>query len=42
MLNMNAELKIATWNVRGMCNKETQKEVRKFIADEKLSVCAVL
>ncbi|GJY90847.1 RNA-directed DNA polymerase, eukaryota, reverse transcriptase zinc-binding domain protein [Tanacetum coccineum] len=30
------------WNVRGMCNKETQKEVKKFIGDEKLSICATL
>ncbi|GJX71997.1 RNA-directed DNA polymerase, eukaryota, reverse transcriptase zinc-binding domain protein [Tanacetum coccineum] len=30
------------WNVRGMCNKETQKEVKRFICDERLSVCATL
>lgn len=42
MLNLNSELKIATWNVRGMCNKDMQKEVKKFIMEEKLSVCATL
>ncbi|GJX09403.1 RNA-directed DNA polymerase, eukaryota, reverse transcriptase zinc-binding domain protein [Tanacetum coccineum] len=39
---LNAEIKITAWNVRGMCNKETQKEVKKFICDEKLSICATL
>ncbi|PWA89776.1 RNA-directed DNA polymerase, eukaryota, Reverse transcriptase zinc-binding domain protein [Artemisia annua] len=30
------------WNVRGMCNKYMQKDVKRFINDEKLSVCAVI
>ena len=42
MTTMNKELKMASWNVRGMCNKDMQKEVKKFISDEKLSICAVL
>ncbi|GJU81689.1 RNA-directed DNA polymerase, eukaryota, reverse transcriptase zinc-binding domain protein [Tanacetum coccineum] len=42
MTDTNNDLRIAVWNVRGMCNSTTQKEVRKFIAEEKLSICAVL
>ncbi|GJX06151.1 RNA-directed DNA polymerase, eukaryota, reverse transcriptase zinc-binding domain protein [Tanacetum coccineum] len=33
---------IATWNVRGLCNRDMQKQVKKFISDEGLSICAVL
>ncbi|GJS35094.1 RNA-directed DNA polymerase, eukaryota, reverse transcriptase zinc-binding domain protein, partial [Tanacetum coccineum] len=32
----------AAWNVRGMCNRETQKEVKKFINEEKLNICTTL
>ncbi|GKA41367.1 RNA-directed DNA polymerase, eukaryota, reverse transcriptase zinc-binding domain protein [Tanacetum coccineum] len=28
----------AAWNVRGMCNRETKKEVKKFINEEKLNI----
>ncbi|GJV32918.1 RNA-directed DNA polymerase, eukaryota, reverse transcriptase zinc-binding domain protein [Tanacetum coccineum] len=34
--------KMAAWNVRGMCNRDMQKDVKKFIRDEKLSICAAL
>ncbi|GJY71725.1 hypothetical protein Tco_0475428 [Tanacetum coccineum] len=33
---------MAAWNVRGMCSKEMQKEAKKFIKDEKLSIYAPL
>ena len=39
---MNIELKVAAWNVRGMCNKEMQKDVKKFISSEGLHICALL
>nr|GEV10588.1 RNA-directed DNA polymerase, eukaryota, reverse transcriptase zinc-binding domain protein [Tanacetum cinerariifolium] len=42
MTDTNNDLRITAWNVRGMCNSTTQKEVRNFIAEEKLSICAVL
>ncbi|GJX69407.1 RNA-directed DNA polymerase, eukaryota, reverse transcriptase zinc-binding domain protein [Tanacetum coccineum] len=34
--------KIAAWNVRGMCNRDMQKDVKKLIRDENLSICVVL
>ncbi|GJV18645.1 hypothetical protein Tco_1367665 [Tanacetum coccineum] len=34
--------KMTAWNVRGMCNRDMQKDVKKFIRDEKLSICVVL
>lgn len=36
MTTLNTDMKIASWNVRGICNKATQKEAKKVIADEKL------
>ena len=36
------DLKIATWNIRGLSNSDKQKEVKKFIAEEKLQMCAIL
>ncbi|GJX28468.1 RNA-directed DNA polymerase, eukaryota, reverse transcriptase zinc-binding domain protein [Tanacetum coccineum] len=30
------------WNIRGLSTSEKHKEVRKFISDESLSVCAVI
>ena len=39
---MNIELKVAAWNVRGMCNKEMQKDVKKCISSEGLHICDVL
>ena len=36
------DLKIATWNIRGMCNEIKQNEVMKFIENEKVQVCAVI
>ncbi|GJR27110.1 RNA-directed DNA polymerase, eukaryota, reverse transcriptase zinc-binding domain protein [Tanacetum coccineum] len=33
---------MVAWNVRGMCNRDMQKEFRKFISDEKLNICAAL
>jgi hypothetical protein len=42
MAVMNKDFKIAVWNVRGMCNSDMQKDVKRFIADEKLSMCAVI
>ncbi|PWA47872.1 RNA-directed DNA polymerase, eukaryota, Reverse transcriptase zinc-binding domain protein [Artemisia annua] len=41
-MDLNADMKIAAWNVRGMCNNDMKKEVRKFIKEENLSVCATL
>ena len=42
MTDMNAELRVATWNVWGMCNKDMQKEDKKFITTEKLNICTVV
>ncbi|GKB59327.1 RNA-directed DNA polymerase, eukaryota, reverse transcriptase zinc-binding domain protein [Tanacetum coccineum] len=39
---MNTDLRMVAWNLKDMCNKEMQKEVKKFICDEKLSICFVL
>ncbi|PWA74759.1 RNA-directed DNA polymerase, eukaryota, Reverse transcriptase zinc-binding domain protein [Artemisia annua] len=36
------DLKIGCWNIRGMGTYDKQKEMRNFISDEKLHVCAVL
>lgn len=36
------EFKIGCWNIRGMCTTEKQKEVRNFIAKERLGICAVI
>ncbi|GKB34451.1 RNA-directed DNA polymerase, eukaryota, reverse transcriptase zinc-binding domain protein [Tanacetum coccineum] len=35
--DLNSEFRMATWNVRGLSNKDMQKQVKKFISDEKLS-----
>ncbi|XP_071687068.1 uncharacterized protein [Rutidosis leptorrhynchoides] len=32
----------ASWNIRGMCQVDKQKEVAKFIKDEHLCMCAVI
>ncbi|PWA79019.1 ATPase, F1/V1/A1 complex, alpha/beta subunit, Zinc knuckle CX2CX4HX4C [Artemisia annua] len=39
---MNNEMKMAVWNVRGMCNKEMQKDVKKFIRNANLHICATI
>lgn len=36
------DLKIGTWNIRGLSTPDKQKEVRNFIVEEKLQVCVVL
>ncbi|GKD43550.1 RNA-directed DNA polymerase, eukaryota, reverse transcriptase zinc-binding domain protein [Tanacetum coccineum] len=36
------EFKIGCWNIRGLSTSEKQTEVRKFISDESLSMCAVI
>ncbi|PWA97295.1 hypothetical protein CTI12_AA030020 [Artemisia annua] len=36
------DMKIATWNIRGLSNPDKQKEVKKFIAEENLQMCAIL
>ncbi|GJW67845.1 RNA-directed DNA polymerase, eukaryota, reverse transcriptase zinc-binding domain protein [Tanacetum coccineum] len=36
------ELKIASWNIRGLGTSEKQKEVKKLIADEDISICGIL
>ena len=36
------DLKIGTWNIRGLSTLDKQKEVRKFIMEEKIQVCAIL
>ncbi|GJX69517.1 RNA-directed DNA polymerase, eukaryota, reverse transcriptase zinc-binding domain protein [Tanacetum coccineum] len=36
------ELKIATWNIRGIGTKDKKDVVKKLIMDQKLDVCAVL
>ncbi|GJV92605.1 RNA-directed DNA polymerase, eukaryota, reverse transcriptase zinc-binding domain protein [Tanacetum coccineum] len=36
------DFKCATWNIRGMCIEDKQKEVKELIINENLSVCAVL
>nr|GEU51815.1 hypothetical protein [Tanacetum cinerariifolium] len=42
MNTSSSDFRMAAWNVRGMCNRDMQKDVKKFISDEKLSICAVL
>ncbi|GJS30419.1 RNA-directed DNA polymerase, eukaryota, reverse transcriptase zinc-binding domain protein [Tanacetum coccineum] len=42
VLAQHYELKVAAWNVGGMCNKAKQKEVKRFIRQENLNVCALL
>ncbi|GKC78298.1 RNA-directed DNA polymerase, eukaryota, reverse transcriptase zinc-binding domain protein [Tanacetum coccineum] len=36
------ELKIASWNIRGLGTSEKQREVKKLIADEDISICGIL
>ena len=38
----NNDLKVAAWSIKGICNKEKQKGVKKLIGQENISVCAVL
>lgn len=35
-------MKIAVWNVRGLCKASRQKEVRDIIKEENISMCSVL
>ncbi|GJV71496.1 RNA-directed DNA polymerase, eukaryota, reverse transcriptase zinc-binding domain protein [Tanacetum coccineum] len=42
MNDLNSDLRMAAWNVRGMCNGEMQKDVKKFISTENLRICVVL
>lgn len=42
MDNTSSDLKVVAWNVRGMCNKEKQKEIKRFLAKSKFSICALL
>ncbi|XP_071703868.1 uncharacterized protein [Rutidosis leptorrhynchoides] len=34
--------KVACWNIRGMCHKDKQDELKDFIKEENVSVCAIL
>ncbi|GJV35563.1 RNA-directed DNA polymerase, eukaryota, reverse transcriptase zinc-binding domain protein [Tanacetum coccineum] len=34
------DFRMASWNIRGMCKELKQKEMRKFIADEKVQNCS--
>ena len=36
------DIKIATWNVRGLSTSDKQDEVRKLIQEEQLQVCVVI
>ncbi|GKD07006.1 RNA-directed DNA polymerase, eukaryota, reverse transcriptase zinc-binding domain protein, partial [Tanacetum coccineum] len=37
------DLKIGTWNIRGLCNaSDKQKEVKKLILEEGLQACAII
>ena len=36
------DFKIGSWNIRGLSTTDKQNEVRNFIENEKLSICAVL
>ena len=36
------DFKIATWNIRGFSTLDKQKEVRKFITEEKIQACAII
>ncbi|PWA84059.1 hypothetical protein CTI12_AA163190 [Artemisia annua] len=36
------DIKIATWNIRGLSTSDKQDEVRKLISEEKLQVCAII
>ncbi|GKA58052.1 reverse transcriptase domain-containing protein [Tanacetum coccineum] len=37
MNDLNSDFRMAAWNVKDMCNGELQKDVKKFISNEKLS-----
>nr|GEX70046.1 RNA-directed DNA polymerase, eukaryota, reverse transcriptase zinc-binding domain protein [Tanacetum cinerariifolium]GEX75873.1 RNA-directed DNA polymerase, eukaryota, reverse transcriptase zinc-binding domain protein [Tanacetum cinerariifolium] len=41
-INIESELRMAAWNVRGLCNSKMQKDVKNFISEENLSICVVL
>lgn len=36
------DLKIGSWNIRGLSTSNKQTEIRNFIEDESLNFCAVL
>ncbi|GJR31764.1 RNA-directed DNA polymerase, eukaryota, reverse transcriptase zinc-binding domain protein [Tanacetum coccineum] len=36
------DIKVATWNIRGLNTFDKQKEVKKLITEEKLHLCAVI
>lgn len=36
------DLKIGCWNIWGLGTSDKQKEVKKYIAEESLSVCAII
>ncbi|PWA66505.1 RNA-directed DNA polymerase, eukaryota, Reverse transcriptase zinc-binding domain protein [Artemisia annua] len=36
------DIKVATWNIRGLCTSDKQDEVRKLINEEKLQICAII
>ena len=36
------DFRIRSWNIRGLSTSDKQKEVKNFIMEEKLQVCAVL
>ena len=36
------DIKVASWNIRGLSTSDKQKEVRRIIAEEKIQLCAVL
>ncbi|GKA80492.1 RNA-directed DNA polymerase, eukaryota, reverse transcriptase zinc-binding domain protein [Tanacetum coccineum] len=36
------DFRIASWNIKGMCKESKQNELKKFIAEEKIHVCAIL
>lgn len=42
MDSTNANLKIVAWNLRGMCNRDKQKEIKIFLAENKFGICALL
>lgn len=36
------DIKVASWNIRGLSTSDKHKEVRRIIAEEKIQLCAVL
>ena len=35
-------VQIAAWNIKGMCNSIIQKEIRKLIRSNSISICGVI